>query len=344
MESLMRGLFIFLWIIFLALSGKASSNQLEFYHDLAQFHAPLIFQQVGKNPKGDAITRFNFDGDWVANNNWENLSKFPSPAHVYYEVMETKTHYFITYAFFHPRDYSQVCVVWVCHENDLEGLILTIEKNSGSAGRVIVMETLAHNRIYTNRNPRMVKVPPVLAAKTARVGRMAVWVEAGGHGVYYADSDPRKKNDSWLTYAAGVESENSGFQSRGEYTYTLSRISDELWSHRYALGRGQLFTETFHYQGSRNLAAEIPKAFAGEKYGVGRAHPPWSWEDTSSPFAKGEWFLDPAFVVKMRYGLGREFSLDYVYHPYFQENWSRTDGSTVRKLKSLFFPVAQARR
>jgi hypothetical protein len=73
----------------------------------AQF-APIFYQGLGDSPRSDFITNFDFDGDWNGDNNWWNLDKksFPLKAYIYYSVIETTTHYFVHYAFFHPRDYK----------------------------------------------------------------------------------------------------------------------------------------------------------------------------------------------------------------------------------------------
>ena len=65
--------------------------------------------------------------------------------------METSTHWFLVYNFFHPRDYDERCIAGTCHENDNEGLVLTVRKDGSRFGRLQVMETLAHNRIFSYR-------------------------------------------------------------------------------------------------------------------------------------------------------------------------------------------------
>ena len=72
--------------------------------DLALNHAPIHYQDTDSTKySGDYITRFDYDSDWQATNNWDNLSQFPLNAHAYYSVTETCTHWFITYSFFHPQ-------------------------------------------------------------------------------------------------------------------------------------------------------------------------------------------------------------------------------------------------
>ena len=85
---------------------------------------------------------FDFDGDWRGDNNWDALNEGASQAYVYYTVMETQTHWFLIYNLFHPRDYSDKCVAGSCHEDDNEGLILTVRQDGSAEVRVAVRQAL----------------------------------------------------------------------------------------------------------------------------------------------------------------------------------------------------------
>src|ERR1700704_2889032 len=120
--------------------------------EVAARFAPVFYQALGDKPRSDYITNFDFDGDWVGDNNWEHLDdkEFPLRAYIYYSVSETRTHYFIHYAVFHPRDYKGgerkglilseiiregtkhatdhdptglMAEAGVAHENDMEGVL-----------------------------------------------------------------------------------------------------------------------------------------------------------------------------------------------------------------------------
>jgi hypothetical protein len=75
---------------------------------IAASYAPVFRQALGDTARFDYITRFDFDGDWVGDNNWDNAgdANTPLPAVVYYNVTETDTHFFVHYSAFHPRDYK----------------------------------------------------------------------------------------------------------------------------------------------------------------------------------------------------------------------------------------------
>jgi hypothetical protein len=166
-------------------SERLSNDRREFYRKLAFFHAPILFQDTevrgqsqdeGNNAsidqpiqrRGDFIARFDFDGDWNGLNNWANFAKRPIPegaagrnrdtmarAYIYYSVVETETHYFISYCAFHAQDREPRCADVECHENDLEGGLHVVKKgpeNSGM-GTLWMMMYLAHDNWFTYLTP-----------------------------------------------------------------------------------------------------------------------------------------------------------------------------------------------
>lgn len=131
-------------------------------------YSPIIVQELGSEPSADEFTRVDYDGDWDPENNWENLNNFPRPRTVYYSLVETKTRAYLTYAFFFPRDYSRFCFWIHCHENDFEGMRVTVDKTKE---RPILLEALAHNNKNEVNNPSEIRVV----------------IEAAAHGVYPPD-------------------------------------------------------------------------------------------------------------------------------------------------------------
>jgi hypothetical protein len=127
------------------------------YQELAGYWAPVISQDVDDhNVRADYITTFDYDGNWLAVDNWDHLDSYDLPSAVYYWVIESPDRYFIGYAFFHPRDWSsQVSSAagpsaLVEHVNDLEGALLSIAKDSTlSHGRFEGMVTQAHGPFFT---------------------------------------------------------------------------------------------------------------------------------------------------------------------------------------------------
>ncbi|MDH3494387.1 MAG: hypothetical protein OEM82_12605 [Acidobacteriota bacterium] len=311
------------------------------YLPIVRIYAPFIAQETWFVPKADFITGFNYDGNWKGDDNWENLETGSRAAFVYYAVMETSTHWFLHYNFFHPRDYSDVCVVGTCHENDNEGLILSIRKDGSEFGKLEMMETLAHNNVYSFTNERR-----ILRGVHDIDGKIdiyedthpIVFIEAGGHGVLGGSHktslfDPEKmefKQNTGVTYIAG---DTAGYPRSGNdrnVRYALRPIESDLWSR----GSGdsdeanETFENFFVYQpfGGRPATSKsyIAGAFRGRTASDSMAKPFWGWYDRKTKNKRilntGQWALDPAYAISVCYKWPSELpvSTEYVYNPFLQ--------------------------
>jgi hypothetical protein len=171
------------------------------HEQLAAYWAPVISQDVdAANVRADYITTFNYDGDWSAWNNWNNLDSFDLPSAVYYWVIESPDRYFIGYAFFHPRDWSSSGGDE--HENDLEGALLSIAKDSTLAhGRFEGMVTQAHGPFFSFADDdtpessewfKLVSLSQKMTGKDEDVDFVVddfglhpvIYLQAEGHGAY----------------------------------------------------------------------------------------------------------------------------------------------------------------
>src|SRR3954471_24622080 len=66
---------------------------------IAERFAPILYQRTAGSPserRFDYPTIFDFDGDWIGNNNWENAAdpKLKVWSYVYYSVIESDDYYF----------------------------------------------------------------------------------------------------------------------------------------------------------------------------------------------------------------------------------------------------------
>ncbi len=81
------------------------------------------------------------------------MPQFKLEAYIYHWVTETMTHWFIGYADFHPRDWSDdITAPLDQHENDMEGCLLAIQKGEGYYGQFILMITRAHEDLYSYKD------------------------------------------------------------------------------------------------------------------------------------------------------------------------------------------------
>jgi hypothetical protein len=266
----------------------------DFYNELATHHAPFIIQQEGRNPKADIFTRFDFDGDWNGSNNWKNLNSVGTinPS-VYFSVQETKDHWYINYGFFFPRDYYPVCFWEICHENDFEGIRLSVRKDETKMGKVILLETFAHGGAHYEESP-------VFHADRNQV---MIFIERQGHAI-------RSFRDHNIP---------GRYKEYTSDSYELLPLED-LWNARKEVGTGMIWKDTYDYVGERFSVTGVPAAFEGKKWGHGLANPPWAWTGGGKA-KKGDWFFDPVISICRGYKCLDDEKTDYIYNPYILSNF-----------------------
>lgn len=321
-----------------ALFPPAAPSQ-DLYLPLVQNYAPFIAQETWFEPRADYLHRFDYDQDWEGTNNWDNLNAGSPQAYVYYAVVETRTHWFLHYNFFHPRDYTDNCIAGTCHENDNEGIILTVRKDGSPFGQLEVMGTLAHNDvfIYTNR----LELRPSLHAVSGKIAffdgsHPIVFLEGGGHGALGAtdraslfDSGRMAfRQNTGVTYYFGGKAEIPSGPIAQKISYDLLSIYDHWWK-KHQLGsawKANTFADYFEYRPFGNRPrpenSQFSAAFAGQKFAANKARPFWGWFDNKGRqrkvLAPGQWALDPAYSVRqsLRWPASDDFALDYTYNPY----------------------------
>ena len=307
------------------------------FRKLAEHYAPFVAQETWFQPKSDYLARFDLDGDWRGDNNWERTGVGSSQAYVHYAAMETGTHWFLVYNLFHPRDYSDKCVAGTCHENDNEGLILTIVKDGSTYGRLQTMGTLAHNNIYSYRNDRQVKKG--VHNFDGRVelhdgSHPVIFIESGGHGVYgsndghsrYSLSRDEFSVGTGVTYSYKGKAERPKHPDDRNVGYQLLPIYEHWWlrAHEGSGKGGRSFDAYYAYQPyggrPRPKEARIAGSFLGRKHGSNKAKPFWGWHDNRTRkrkvVATGQWGLDPAYSVSRNLRFPGRFSEQYIYNPY----------------------------
>ena len=230
--------------------------------DVAARFAPVFHQALGPSPRFDYITNFDFDGDWRGDNNWNNAgdTRYPLKAYVYYSVFETRTHFFIHYAAFHPRDYkggeqrgallSEAMRVGVAlggqydptgradeavmaHENDLEGALVVAEKDGEdyTRARLMLVETLAHNNYLKYVPPGSPLAGGALMVESVRP---RLFVEPKGHGIeaWRDDAEQHKMAEKgFLVYVFAATPEDPDQKPSRAIGYELLPAYETFWAH-----------------------------------------------------------------------------------------------------------------
>ncbi|HEY1178010.1 MAG TPA: hypothetical protein VGF17_17780, partial [Phytomonospora sp.] len=121
---------------------------------LAARWAPVHYQDTDSSDyDADYLSPVDFDADWDAKNNWEHQDDAVSrlKGTVYYSVVETSTHWFVAYSFFHPRDWEDFAdpLGLYTHETDREGALLVVRRDGSEFGSFEAMVTVAHSDFYS---------------------------------------------------------------------------------------------------------------------------------------------------------------------------------------------------
>jgi len=300
---------------------------------LAEYYAPVIYQET-KSAVLDYITRFDYDGDWNGSNNWRNAYRYELQANVYYGVVESTSHIFISYAFYHPRDYTARPLEGMApkteHENDMEGCMLVVEKDKTTWGRPILLETLAHDHFYKYDNPKYRRVKKgksgvpldgsivfLKEVDGTHHQQPAIFIEAEGHGVKAATEQVRAqdfKHPGIIYRFAGRGAEVPGNNADPDVSYDLISIEDTLWARRYEIGTTSLYCcgDSYSLPGGQTIL--IGASFNGPIGGCA-AKPPWGWDQANDGIEQGDLFRDPLKAVAAQVQI-EGWGGTYVHNPY----------------------------
>jgi len=297
--------------------------------DLAFHHAPIHFQDTdSSDSRADFITRFNYDGNFVGTDNWENLSKFPLPAYAYYSVVETRTHWLITYGFSHPRDWNDaVCCSFDSeHENDMEGVLTIVRKDGSVFGKLEGIVTVAHTDFFSYtpadsplRNGQEDIDGPLSFSSLEGSFHFLTAQEAEGHGLkafpFAGDFQGRPQQDGIIYYPSKTAEEPESGNDRN-VTYQLIDLfaPKELWQF-------QLDQAGLTYASWGTFKGDDGGGCGGVfiSCGTDAANAPWAWDDeTDGLVHAGEMALDPAHLVQVYFDNLGNFDPFYLRNPYIE--------------------------
>lgn len=293
--------------------GYSQDSKNDFYDQLALHWAPIHYQSIrtsdgifnnnALNGKSDSLSQIDFDGDWNATNNWENLETNPITPSVYYYVAATETHYYITYGYFHARDWTRFNFFhFAQHENDLEGIMLVIEKDSSKFGKLILGYSIFHlsiQRFFYNEDVIITNnFTRYKAGNIEHNNHPASYQQPRGHGVKLDNSfyKPKKPHCRYIP-------ENVNTTTKQDVKYNLI---DFLAPDGYL---DQKESPCFLYEDG---------ALKGS-HGEG-AKSPWLWKDHKDKKTNPDTqlFTDPAKYVLIDCSFNTPFSTEYIHHPFLK--------------------------
>jgi hypothetical protein len=292
--------------------------------EIAYYWAPIWYQEVDEdNFIGDYITTFDYDGNWIGIDNWENLENSTYPAGIYYSVVETETHWFLGYYDFHSRDYTEVLVLQ--HENDLEGVLIVVKKEPEPWGEFLCMITETHGLLKPYTDQDSYPSNAVTNSHNTIDGDVEFeYINAYNISLPFSGHDhPIVYVDKWGHGVHGADRwEIDGFPSGYGITYKpLGLIGEPQEAVNcivsYKLIDIQVFWDMRGGPYGEGYALGSFSTMDGDNFAEDAASLPWGWDDANDgPTFTGEIFYNPAHLVDTHLnGLGN-FSHNYLFNPY----------------------------
>lgn len=341
-------------LLLVAVGGAPSAALQEpFEERLARAYAPILYHDVNDHKlrgAADVPMRFDFDGNVVGDDNWDGFNQLMKGrtrgdrrAYLYYDVVETDTHYFIDYAVFHPQDWDDRKLKLLAelvgkspeHENDLEPILVAVEKTRGDPlGRMVLLETQAHGPFHAYGDPRdLTNGAKKIEGPIVHSGRHPhVFIEAEGHGIYGHHETLRTgrfPGGDGFVFVAGTpedpydpalgKSKDAPTIAGRTVGYGLLSTYDRLWPlARGPFGDGCASDNPAKYRGARFKSDKtIGFSIQGKKKHKDSAGWPWGQDEKADGnVARGDWFFDPAHAVSTHFRFRAPFSRFYVWNPY----------------------------
>lgn len=301
-----------------------SASDARFRGELALRYGPIHHQDVhtrGANALGgaaDYITAVDFDGDDDASNNWDNAgdARFPLSAHAYFAVVETTSHWFITYQFFHPRDWSS-SFFETEHENDSEGVLLTVARDGSRFGALRAAVTVVHSDFYSfvpagsrwsagresvdgklTLMPFQGELHPA-TAQQAETHALKAWP-------YY-----RIQRQGVVYYPSLTDAEVPSSPDDRQVMYRLHDMLEPggLWSRR---DNRKLFSRYGAFAGNSSGGCGQRAIWCTKN----AAHAVWGWNDHDDRSPTGAMASDPAGLIRAYFTTREPVARSYLFNPF----------------------------
>lgn len=339
---------------------------MEEYEAIAAKYSPIIYQATDKNtPQFDYLTSFDFDQNWQALDNYDAIKKVTEVrSYVYYDVVETKSHYFIRYTYFHPLHFGLMQDGSDRFGNEMAGATVVVAKYpeerpigvmtyfpSGDQEEVRSYVTQESGIVAGDKPPSYYGVNFVfpqaqlfpgghyLAYLTAKTHESCLWIHTTKEHMLDQKCQLTEGEKVGLTVIQYIYDEGvadtikkgpSGFPaSKQDVRVGLRSILGDLWPRRDEVGKDTIFSVAFAYEapeGRPGGGLKLPSSFLDPvNTSSYKGRPPWAWQWQATTF-------DDFYVYQMPRGA---YFLDPAY--FFMKrhrlqanwNWDKKEGYSL---------------
>jgi len=291
---------------------------------LALRWAPVHYQdvdQTGSHALGgaaDYITSYDFDGNLNGRDNWDHAGNplFPLRAVAYYSVVETSTHWFLTYLYFHPRDWTD-SFFDTEHENDAEGVLLAVRRDGSTFGQLQAAVTVAHTDFFSfvpsggSWTSGGESVDGALQLMSLADGHHPVTAQqAKGHGLK-ARPFYDIVGDGVVYFPSLTTAEvPSGPDDRNvSYQLVDVLVPGGLWDQR---NNPSLFASFGSFAGDTTGGC----GDGAISCSTNSANTAWGWDDHDDKPARGAMASDPAGLVRAYFTIPEAVITTYTFNPF----------------------------
>lgn len=298
------------------------------YEALAAKYAPVIYQATRKEaPHFDYLTSFDFDGNWMALDNYDAIKKATAvPSYVYYDVVETKSHFFIRYGYFHPLHFG--LLGGDAFGNEMAGATVVVAKYPDERPIAVLTYFPAGDqeevRSYVTEESGIVGGQPpayygvnfvfpeaqlfpggrYLAYLTANTHESCLWNHTTKENFLDQRCQLTEGEKTGLSivqyvYDSGapdtLKKEGGSFPAaKQDVRYGLRLVLQDFWTRRDQVGTDTVFTVNVDYEapeGRPGNGLHLPSAFLDPVNPASpyKGRPPWAWTWQATTF--GDFFV-----------------------------------------------------
>ncbi len=323
-----------------------------FLRQLAEAYAPVVYQQV-ETDRIDTFSRIDFDGNYIGADNLDNATG-ANYGYVYFDVIESVTHWFITYMIYYPGNNPRADIF---AEHDLITVQVVVQKDDEDPlGRLRAFSTVHQSTLNswavessfyedgdapTNNDQT---IDGRLRLSDLEDGRhVTVFVESGRHSIcllnqsvtipscapFEGATAPFEPDTTGLVYRAGETPQREGDAANDALTYSLRSFVEEFWALRdRTSGDDSLFGGEIDYEPPIIGEGDdgVPRPGTGETFPTSLnaingddgqfGELPFVFDATGERTERGVFFVDPAYAAPAMLTFPETFSDAYCFNPY----------------------------